>query len=145
MASYAATVPVEFNCSQHTVYTALCDLGRYPQWNSGMTGISHHGPMTVGLTYTTTTAVMGRVNETRIKVLHLVPNESIVLESEAGLIAFHAEFRLTKLGPSSCSVTCDLRFEFSNLLFQLARPVVQALTETRIRSDLEALRVLLSA
>lgn len=140
MSSYAATIPVEFPYPARTVYEALIDLGRYPQWSSGLTSISHTGRMTEGLEYVTTSTVLDHVNRAEIKVVKLVPDHLITLESKAGLITFKASFEITSVRPQHCTVTCHLSFEFSNLIFNLARPAVESLTQARIRGDLEALR-----
>jgi hypothetical protein len=141
--SYAATIPVDFDCPRSEVYEALCDLGSYPKWNTDMTSISYTGRMHVGLQYTTSTNVLGHVNKATIEVVEMVPNEVIVLASHTGLITFRAVFQLKEITPDSCSVICNLRFKFSTLVFNLARPVVEAAAESRIHGDLETLRSLL--
>jgi len=140
MASYTATIPVEFPHPAHVVYEALCDLGRYPQWNTGMKSISRTGRMQPGLRYTTVSDVLGRSNEAHIEVMQMIPDKAIALESSTGLIKFRAVFELAELAPNRCSVMCNLRFEFSHLIFNLAQPLVEAITENRIRGDLETLR-----
>jgi uncharacterized protein YndB with AHSA1/START domain len=142
--SYVASIPVEFPHPAHVVYEALCDLGRHPQWNTGMSTISHTGHMKKGLIYTTRVMVMGRVNQSTVEVIELVPDKLIVLESKTGLVDFRVAFAVLETDPKACIVTCDLRFMFSNAVFNLARPVVEAITETRIRGDLETLRAFLS-
>jgi ribosome-associated toxin RatA of RatAB toxin-antitoxin module len=141
--SYIATVPVKFHCSRHSVYEALCDLGSYPKWNSGMTSISLTERMHVGLEYFTTSDVLGQVNKAKVKVVDMIPDEAIVLESAATLITFRAAFQLKELEPKTCTVICNLRFEFSKVVFNLARPLVESMAEERIRGDLETLRDIL--
>jgi ribosome-associated toxin RatA of RatAB toxin-antitoxin module len=141
--SYLATIPVEFSYPRHIVYEALCDLGRYPLWNSGMTSISHTGRMHTGLHYETSTTILGRVNQAAVEVVEMIPDQLIVLASRTGLITFRAAFELHDTAPGACSVICNLEFKFSNAIFNLARPVVEAVTEARIRGDLEALQAIL--
>jgi ribosome-associated toxin RatA of RatAB toxin-antitoxin module len=138
--SYSAIIPVEFPYPRPKVYEALCDLGSYPQWNSGMISISHLGRMQVGLEYTTKSSVLGKINKSTVRVVEMIPDESIVLDSLAGLIKFRATFQLRELTPGSCALTCSLKFEFSQAVFDLARPVIESIAETRIRTDLEVLR-----
>ncbi len=141
--SYVVTIPVEFALPRQRVYDALCDLGKYPQWNSGMTHISFTGRMYAGLEYHTSTNVLGRTNRTTVKVVRLVPGKRIELASVAGLVAFHAAFELSEITSERCSVACNLKFTFSNAIFNLARPAVESITEARIRTDLETLHSLL--
>jgi hypothetical protein len=105
-----------------------------------MTNISHTGRMHIGLEYITTTKVLGQVNKSIVRVAEMVPDEAIVLVSDRGLITYRAVFELRFLTHTSCSVICNLRFQFSSLVINLARPAVESMAETRIRSDLEALR-----
>jgi hypothetical protein len=138
--SYAATIPVEFPFSRHRVYEALCDLGSHPRWNTGLTSISYTGTMHAGLEYVTKTNVMGKINQATVRVVELIPDEAIVLDSSTGLITFRAAFQIQELTPDSCTVICNLRFEFSKLVFNLAQSAVESLAEARIRGDLETLR-----
>jgi ribosome-associated toxin RatA of RatAB toxin-antitoxin module len=144
MTSYAATVPVKFEYPRHRVYEALCDLGHYPEWNTGMTSISTTSRMEPGLKYVTTSDVHGLVNRSEIEVVQLVPDEAIVLESKTGLITFRAVFELEEHSADSCSVICNLKFSFSNAIFKIAHSAVESMTEMRIRTDLEKLRVSLA-
>jgi uncharacterized membrane protein len=143
--SYAVTIPVLFDLPRHKVYEALCDLSRYPEWNSGMKSISHQGPMKRGLKYETVSDVLGKENHSFVEVAELIPDEAIVLESQAGLVSFRAAFELTAADANSCSVICTLRFNFSKLIFNLAQTMVESIAENRIRGDLEKLRALLEA
>ena len=138
--SFIATVPVEFPCPKHVVYEALCDLSRYTSWTSGMTSVSYSGRMHVGLEYNTTTKVLGRVNQAKVRVAEMAPDEAIVLVSNSGLITYRAAFQLRFISAESCSVICNLRFQFSKLVIHLAQPVIESMAEDRIRGDLETLR-----
>lgn len=140
MTSYVTATPVVFPLARNKVYDALCDLPRYPEWNTGMKSMSATGPMTEGLEYETSTAVAGHTNHARIKVERLVPNEEIELVNNSGLIHFRAYFRLHELEPDRTEVICTLRFELMGPIFVLARPVIENMARTRIRGDLEKLR-----
>ena len=137
--TYLVTIPVEFPHPRHTVYEALCDLGGYPKWTSGMKGISHLGPMYPGLIYEASTEIMGKLNVTTVEVVQLVPDKAIVLESRSGMVKFRAVYVLEAHGPQRCKVICSLKMEFDNLIFQLAQSAVGTMTENRIRADLETL------
>lgn len=142
--SFLVTIPVEFPHPRQLVYSALCDLRRYPEWTSGMKSVSDPGPLRLGLVYVTKTAVIGKDNQTTVKVSELIPNEAIVLESQAGMVQFRAVYELADNGPDKCKVICTLDFKFNSLLFQLAQSAVETMTENRIRGDLENLRDLLA-
>jgi hypothetical protein len=143
--THRAKVTVEFPCPRHELFEALLDLDRYPLWNSGMVKISHDGPMTPGLIYSTVTHTMGRSNEATVHVIEIVPDEAIVLESRAGIVTFHATFQLKTLSARRSAVSVHLRFSFSRALFNLAQPVAEAIAESRIRADLETLRALMGS
>lgn len=142
--SFLITIPVDFPYPRRLVYSALCDLRRYPEWTSGMKSVSEPGPLHLGLVYVTKTTVLGKENEAAVKVAQLVPNEAIVLESQAGMVQFRAVYELADNGPDHCKVICTLDFKFNSLLFQLAQSAVETMTENRIRGDLENLRDLLA-
>ncbi len=144
MKSYVTATPVEFPYAAAEVYTALCDLPRYPLWNTGMKTISATEPMRVGLEYVTTTAVAGHLNKAHIIVERLSANEEIELVSQTGLIHFRAYFRLIQLMPRRTEVICTLRFELHGSIFVLARSVIEGMARTRIRNDLERLSRLMA-
>ena len=143
--SYITTVSVYFLHPRSEVYAALCDLGKYSLWNSGMTDVSYPGVMYEGLRYQTKTVVAGRTNEADIEVVRLVPDKEIELNSEAGLIAFRAMYILHDTTDKSCEITCSLRFEFNKLVLYLARPAIEAMAQARLRGDLETLAAMLQA
>jgi Polyketide cyclase / dehydrase and lipid transport len=138
--SYLASVSVEFPQPSRVVYDALCALGHYPEWSAGMSSISYQGRMHPGLTYQTTVDVLGKENQSTIKVLDMVPDQAIVLQSIGGLIKFVAEFNIQTTPAKGCTVTCRVHLEFSRALFNLAQPLAEAIAENRIRNDLETLR-----
>jgi uncharacterized protein YndB with AHSA1/START domain len=141
--SYVATIPVVFPCSPIEVYEALCDLGLYQLWNSGMVSISHTGKMQEGLRFQTESMVAGgMVNASEAEVVKLVPGKLIELVSYNGLVAYRATFTLMPKGTGATEVTCVLKFEFKNYVLNLARPVIEGMAEARIRGDLETLRAL---
>jgi hypothetical protein len=140
---YTTTIPVEFPLPAHAVYEALCDLGLYPQWNSGMIRISRTGRMEPGIEYETVTDVLGHENHSRILVVALVPDERIILNSQSGLVMFEAVMHIKPVTAHSCTVTTTLHFEFSHQVFALARPMIESMAGDRIRGDLETLRDLL--
>lgn len=143
--SYIATIPVVFECSRSKVYEALCDLKSFVLWSSGLTSVSHPGPLVVGLQYTTKSTVAGQVNVSKVRVVRMVPHEVIELASETGLIAYRVSFQLKEQGPGTTEVVCVLRFEFRNFVLVLARPAIEAMAEARVRGDLQALRAMICA
>ena len=138
--SYHLTILFDFACPPARVYEALTDLGRYPDWTHDMTWVSHAGPMRTGLYYTTETLVLGRTNRSDIIVNKLVPERLITLQSQSGLVEFTAEYHLAEAAGSGCCLTLYVQLSFSKAVFNLARPVAQAVAEARIRGDLENLR-----
>jgi|SRR6185369_10583715 len=141
---YVATIPVVFPYSKPEVYRALCNLEMYPLWNSGMKSISTTQMMEVGLRYKTETTVAGHVNISEIEVVRLVPEAEIELEGHSGLISYRCVFLLKKQSAETTEVVCSLRFEFRNFVLDLARPVIEAMAQARVRGDLEMLRALLA-
>ena len=141
--AYVATIPVVFPCPAAKVYDALCDLGSYPLWNSGMISVSHTGRLKEGLHYRVESMVAGgQVNVSEAEVTRLVPMKEIELVSYTGVVAYKATFRLTE-HEGGTQVVCTLRFELRNFMLDLARPVIEAMAEARIRGDLEALRAII--
>lgn len=141
---YIATIPVIFPCSRSEVYRALCDLERYPLWNSGMRSISTTERLRLGLRYKTESTVAGHVNVSELEVMKLVPNETIELASKSGLIAYDAVFKISERGPDLCEVICTLKFEFRHFMLDVARPAIETMAQARVRGDLETLRAMLS-
>jgi ornithine decarboxylase len=130
-----------FIYSADEVYEALCDVSLYPQWNRGMQSVSYAGRLKPGLEYQTVTEVMnGQTNVASILVVALEPDRKIVLNSQTGLIMFDAAFNLQPVTDTSCTVTCSLHLEFSRKIVNLARPMIEAMAEERVRGDLETLK-----
>lgn len=142
---HQAKVEVDFPFYSHSVYEALTDLGRYPKWTAGMQSVSFTGTMFEGLRYDTKTEVLGKINEAHITVLRLVADRFIVLQNSSGIVQFEATYELVERQPQHTIVSCDVHLHFSKALFNLAQPVVEAIAESRIRTDLETLRAQLSA
>lgn len=142
--SYIATIPVVFSLPRSQVYAALCDLALYPLWNSGMKSARPAQTMAVGLTFTTETLVAGRVNTANVVVTKLIENETIELRSTSGLVSYDAVFILKEVDAKTCEVICSLRFELRNFMLDMARPVIEAMAQARIRGDLETLRAMLT-
>jgi len=143
--SYHITIPVEFSSPPEEVYDALADLGRWPEWVENMTSVSTTQPMRPGLQCTTETQVLGRTNQSEILVRKMIPHRLIVIQSQAGLFDFWTEFHLADMAPSHCRVTLQLQMNFSKALFNLARPVVEATAEVKIRGHLEKLSSMMAA
>jgi uncharacterized protein YndB with AHSA1/START domain len=141
---YVATIPVVFPYTRDKVYEALCDISLYPLWNSGMKSVSGEERLREGLRYTTESVVAGHVNVSEVEVVRLVPNEEIELVSKSGLVAYRAVFTTYELTSKSTEVVCTLRFEFRNFVLDVARPVIEAMAQSRVRGDLEMLRALLT-
>lgn len=141
--AYQVTIPVDFACSPRTVYEALADIGRYPEWVSNMRSVSHNGAMHPGLHYVTVTEVLGRTNRTEAVVKKMVQDRLITVQSRAGLVNFTAEYHLAETANSHCRLTLHIQMSFSPAIFNLARPVVEAVAESRIRGELENLRTVL--
>lgn len=141
--NYETSVTVNFDCARQVVYSALCYLGRYPEWNQGMIFVSHTGPMYAGLKYQTRSRVLGQINAADIEVVNLVPNELIHLKNESGLIGFNAVFLLGDTDGGRSKVTCRLTFNFHKAVLNLAQPAIEGMAQDRIRRDLESLAVIL--
>lgn len=133
-----------FPCPAREVYAALIDLRAYPEWSGDLVRVSHRGPLALGLKYETETQVMGHKQISRIEVVRLVPDKEIELINDAGLISYRLLFRLIEHSPGETELVCVVRFEFNNLVMELARPQIEAMAESRIGTDLENLRARLA-
>jgi carbon monoxide dehydrogenase subunit G len=122
----------------------LSNLGRYPDWINGLTSISPAGHMHPGLRYTTETQVLGRTNRSEIVVKKMIPNRLITTQSLTGLIEFTAEYHLEAKAGGHCQLTFHVHMSFSPSIFNLARPVIEAVTEARIRGCFERLNSMLA-
>ena len=143
--AYTASVPVKFCRSRDLVYEALCDLGRYAEWNTDMVYISTGEVMRPGLKYVTRTKVAGRINESHVEVVRLVEGREINLRSSTGMIMFEASFVLADVEGGGTNVTCRLEFAFQNFVIQLARSAIEGMAQDRVRRDLTRLDALLCA
>lgn len=137
---YQLSIPVEFPCPAQEVFDAICDLGRFQNWARDVVYVSTTERMHAGLSFTTEARMLGRTNRSEITVQELAPVSLIVLESQTGLVSFLARYNFIAIDEAHCRVDCDVRLTFSKAVFNLARPVIEAVAETRIRGDLEALR-----
>ncbi len=87
--------------------------------------------------------MLGRVNRSEITVREFVPSHLIVLESQTGLVSFLTKYNIIEIDGDRCRLVCNAHLMFSKAVFNLARPVIEAVAEARIRGDLETLRSLL--
>lgn len=140
---YQLSIAVEFPFPAPVVFDCLIDLRRFPDWAQDVVYVSTTVRMHAGLTFSTETRMLGRVNQSEITVRELAPGRLIVLESETGLVSFLASYNIIEMGGSHCRVVCNARLTFSKAVFNLARLAIEAVAEARIRGDLEALRSLL--
>jgi uncharacterized protein YndB with AHSA1/START domain len=141
---YIATIPVVFPYPRERVFEALIDLDLYSYWNSGLQSVSHTGKLVPGMRFRVESLVAGgRVNVSDIEVTQLVHPELIELVSNTGVVRYRVTYELRKYGVDATEVICVLRFEFKNFVLDLARPVIEAMAATRIRGDLETLKIIL--
>jgi carbon monoxide dehydrogenase subunit G len=142
--SYKITIPVDFGCPPGEVYEALSNLGRYPDWINGMTSVSPTGHMHPGLHYSTETQILGHTNRSEVVVKKMIPDRLITTQSRAGLVEFTNEYHLAEKAGGHCQLTLHVQMSLSPGVFNLARPVIEAVTEARIRGCLERLNTMLA-
>lgn len=110
-----------------------------------MISISKKGQMTENMLFETESAVMGRVTRSSIEVVKLESPKTIEMINNAGAIAYHAMYRLISETPGETEVVCMLQFELKSLALNLARPLIEGMAESRLRGNLELLKLLLEA
>jgi hypothetical protein len=101
--SYSSTIPLEYPVSAHALYEVLCDLSRYPEWNSGMLKLSDRGHLRPGLRYETVHDVLGQTNVSEVEVMAMVPDRQIILASRTGLIMFEATMSINPTSDTTCT------------------------------------------
>jgi hypothetical protein len=141
---YVATVPVLFPFPREKVFEALCDSELFPLWHSGLKKISTTERLRVGLRFVTESTVTGRTTTANVEVTRMIPREEIEMVNDSGLVAYQALIRVNERGPDACEVVTTLRFELRNFVLDIARPVIEAMAQARLKGDLETLRALLS-
>jgi len=105
--------------------------------------ISHTGPMFPGLKFETRTRVLGQINAAEVEVVNLIANTVIKLRSNTGLISYDATYRLRDKDGGGSVVTCDLVFEFNNVVLDQARGAIEDMARDRLERDLRKLAEIL--
>jgi hypothetical protein len=88
---------------------------------------------------------VGQITRSSIEVIKVESPKTIEMINNAGAIAYHSMYRLISEAPGETEVVSMLQFDIKSLVLDLARPVIEAMAESRLRGNLEMLKVLLEA
>jgi hypothetical protein len=143
--AYTVSVSVIFDLPAEEVFDALCRLDDYLLWNSDLVRVSKGGRITENMLIETEANVLGQRVISKLEIVSVMPPISIEMVNNSGAISHRTMYRILPMGPSKTEVVCMLQFTFNSFVLNLARPLVEALAEGRIRANLETLRALLAA
>ncbi|MBW4062005.1 SRPBCC family protein [Candidatus Saccharibacteria bacterium] len=139
--AFSTTLSIDFPVAPVAVFNGLADLSGHPLWNSGMISISHTGRMRAGMRYKVNSIVAGQNILSEVEVVELQPPRLIEIVNNTGSVTYHVTYLLEPVGKST-RLVCTMAFELEGFILRLARPAIEAMAETRLRHDLETLRLL---
>ncbi len=141
--AYSLSFFDDFPCAVEPLFDLMTDLTRFHLWNTNTLAITEAPRMHKGLAYTAQTVTAGQLSKSRVQVTDLIPNQEIHLTNNAGAVSYDALLLFEPTGHDRTRVTCKMRFTLSSGLIDAARPVIETMAETRIRSNWQILRALL--
>lgn len=113
-------------------------------WNTGVIHISSTGKMTEGMLYETRSAALGQQITAKIRVDRLSEPEQIVIHNDTGAVVFMVTYDLLSKPRNHCHLVCTMDFDLKGIAWQFAHPVIESIAKTRLSSDLQTLRTLLT-
>jgi uncharacterized protein YndB with AHSA1/START domain len=127
------------------VWAYFQDLGRYPEWNPGMTEArqTSPGPMQVGATTAFTGKLLGRTYESHAECTEYVPQERFTSKSTSGPFVLEIDTRLEPVDGGT-RMTSRYRGE-SRGFMKLAEPVAVRVARKQFEAANENLKALLEA
>ena len=138
------TVSITIAAAPEVIFEWLTDLGRYPLWNAALREVGRKGKMHEGMIVPMKSSVMGKLIESSMEVLRLVPGKDIELINNTGAVPYRAVYRFIPEGKKT-EVVLWCQLEPQSRVFQLARPLVESLAKARLSGDLESLKALIEA
>lgn len=133
------TVSVQIQASPEVIFEWLTDLDRYKLWNDGLTKMGRRGKMHEGMIFSSASTTFGQPSEASIEVRRLVPNQEIELINNTGAVSYRAIYRLIP-DEGRTEVVLWLQLEPNSRLVDMAAPMLESVTASRLQGYLETLR-----
>lgn len=121
------------------VFTYLKDLKYHALWNAHLQKITPITELKPGLTYETSSLVLGIPVSGKNSVLQLKQDELLEIENAAGTLKYRVTFRL-KPGAKGTTVRCVTKLYAKHNSFVFAAKLLKILAERELRTDLQALK-----
>ena len=131
---------VTIHASITEVFKYLENLSYHQLWNPQLQNINPITNLALDSTYQTTNIFLGKKLKTSNVVTKFEKNSEIQIENTTGLVEFCANYKLSKKNNSTI-VTSNITVASKSKAFAFATPVLKALAQRELQTDLQALKV----
>jgi hypothetical protein len=122
------------------VFEYLTDLKYHHLWNPQVQSLAGSGVLEKGSTYQTTSLLLGIKVHSHNKVTLVQSPRRLVIENDAGLVHYKAEFQLEADGDKTV-VVCSTNASADSVAFAFTKPVMKLLARRELQTDLQALKI----
>lgn len=124
------------------VYAFLTEIANLPRWQSGVVEAEQTspGPMAVGSTAAIERRIMGQRIRADLRVVELVPNRRIVLETEASGLHLEASVAIEPVDVGHSRVTFRMALNATSFFMQAVEPMAAQAAESDIGESLARLQ-----
>ena len=143
--TYSISISILFDLPRVKVYEALNFLDNYPLWNQNILCVSKSGRLVENMIIEMESMVGDKLVSSNLEIIKLIPNESIEMINNSGVISYRIIYQLLDMAPNESELICMVQFAFRNFSMDLARPGIEAMAGQRIRTNLTNLKVLLES
>jgi uncharacterized membrane protein len=130
---------VTIQATPEQVFSYLKDLKYHSLWNPHLQKISPITKLQPGVAYKTSSLILGIPVSGTNTVLRLKPNEVLEIQNVAGTLEYKVTFRLKQSGKGT-TVRCTTNLYAKHSSFVFAAPLLKALAQRELRTDLDALK-----
>jgi hypothetical protein len=134
------TTQITIAASPAEVFAYLIDLKRHFLWNPHLHSITPQVLLTPGLTYKSSSLLLGVKVSGLNRVTKLVKERELELENDTGALHYRVNYLLRRRHNTTLLI-CATRVSGESQAFAFATPVLKLLARRELQADLQALKI----
>ncbi len=134
------TSKVDIGVKPSEIFTYLTDLKRHYLWNPHLRKVAPLNSLKLGVTYRSTSLLLGIEVRGSNKVVKYIQNREIEIANSTGTIHYRVNYKLLN-NTSKTQVVCTTHVSSDHKSFAFTQPILKLLARRELQSDLEALKI----